>query len=116
MVGSCRSKTALCRENEKRRPALPGASGLFGASREYRWRTNQTGRDGGVLSCYTVRIHADGTVTFWSVYEQVWHHRAEVVPDAELAAMTSSERERIAARPSDSNNQDLIDLCRAARR
>ena len=43
-------------------------------------------------------VHDDGTVTYWSVYEQVWHHRAEVVPDRELAAMSAAERQRVTRR------------------
>jgi len=40
-------------------------------------------------------VHRDGTVTYWSVYEQCWHPRAEVVPDRELAAMSAAERKRV---------------------
>lgn len=39
--------------------------------------------------------HRDGTVTFWSVYKQVWVHRALSVPDEELAAMNEAEREKV---------------------
>lgn len=39
--------------------------------------------------------HRDGTVTYWSVYEQRWVVRAEQVPDRELAAMGTEERERV---------------------
>lgn len=39
--------------------------------------------------------HRDGTVTYWSVYEQRWVVRAEQVPDRELATMGTEERERI---------------------
>lgn len=42
-------------------------------------------------------IHRDGTVTYWSVYDQVWVHRAERIPDQELAAMTHEGRERVIA-------------------
>jgi len=38
--------------------------------------------------------HNDGTVTYWSVYRQVWVNRATTIPDRELAAMPSSERIR----------------------
>ncbi len=37
-------------------------------------------------------------VTYWSVLERRWYRRADGVPDRELAAMTKSERERIARR------------------
>ena len=39
--------------------------------------------------------HRDGTVTYWSVYHQVWVHRAAAVPDCELAAMREQERCRV---------------------
>lgn len=39
--------------------------------------------------------HRDGTVTYWSVYNQVWVKRAQSVPAKELAAMSSDERERV---------------------
>ena len=44
-------------------------------------------------------IHRDGTVTYWSVYNQVWVERANPsdIPDQEYAAMSSDERERILA-------------------
>lgn len=40
-------------------------------------------------------FHRDGTVTYWSVYQQVWVKRASRVPDHELAAMSPKERERV---------------------
>lgn len=39
--------------------------------------------------------HKDGTVTYWSVYQQVWVKRASSIPDNELAAMNNKERERV---------------------
>lgn len=39
--------------------------------------------------------HRDGTVTYWSVYNQVWARRASSVPNKELAAMSGDERERV---------------------
>lgn len=39
--------------------------------------------------------HRDGTVTYWSVYDQVWVRRAARVPDQELAAMSDDEREKV---------------------
>jgi hypothetical protein len=36
--------------------------------------------------------HRDGTVTYWSVYQQSWERRAASVPDRELAAMSEHER------------------------
>lgn len=38
--------------------------------------------------------HRDGTITYWSVYSQMWIKRASVIPDRELAAMPSGEREK----------------------
>lgn len=38
--------------------------------------------------------HRDGTVTYWSVYLQVWC-RSWHLDDRELAAMSHNERERV---------------------
>ena len=41
-------------------------------------------------------FHRDNTVTFWSVYQQRWIRcAAERISDAELAAMSESERKRV---------------------
>jgi hypothetical protein len=40
-------------------------------------------------------MHRDATVTYWSVYGQVWVRRASSVPDRELAAMGDDERARV---------------------
>ena len=41
--------------------------------------------------------HRDGTVTFWSCYQQVWTRcDAARIDHAELAAMSDTERARIA--------------------
>lgn len=42
-------------------------------------------------------LHADGTLTYWSVYRQSWveHVWPVDVPDRELAAMPQDEREQI---------------------
>ena len=37
-------------------------------------------------------LHRDGTVTYWSVYQQRWIKRASMVPDRELAAMGGNDR------------------------
>lgn len=39
--------------------------------------------------------HRDGTVTYWSVYEEMWLNHADDVPDQELAAMSSEERAKV---------------------
>jgi len=39
--------------------------------------------------------HRDGTVTYWSVYNQVWVGHSSDVPDRELAAMPSDERQKV---------------------
>ena len=41
------------------------------------------------------RCHRDGTVTYWSVYQQGWVRRAKSIPDQEYAAMSDAERRRI---------------------
>ena len=38
--------------------------------------------------------HNDGTVTYWSVYQQQWI-RDDTIEDRELAAMDADERERV---------------------
>lgn len=38
--------------------------------------------------------HRDGTVSYWSVYNQQWQRKC-IVPNAELAAMNEGERRRI---------------------
>ena len=48
-------------------------------------------------SPYDARYHRDGTVTYWSVYQQVWvradpHH----ISDEEYAAMSRRDRDRCA--------------------
>jgi len=44
-------------------------------------------------------VHRDGTVSYWSVYQQVRIVRvaASSISDAELAAMPRDERERVIA-------------------
>ena len=41
------------------------------------------------------RLHRDGTVTYWSYYQQRWIDRAFFVPAEELERMTSREVSRI---------------------
>jgi hypothetical protein len=45
------------------------------------------------MSAHT-RFHGDGTVTYWSVYQQVWRQNQLTVPEAELAAWSAAERSR----------------------
>jgi hypothetical protein len=42
-------------------------------------------------------LHRDGTVTFWSVYDQVWYARVTALSDRELAAMGEPLRGRVQA-------------------
>jgi len=39
--------------------------------------------------------HRDGTVTYWSVYQQQWVRHAMNVPAKELAAMSSRVRKKV---------------------
>lgn len=39
--------------------------------------------------------HRDGTITYWSVYQQQWISHAAEIPDQELAAMNATERARV---------------------
>lgn len=43
---------------------------------------------------YASTFHRDGTISYWSVYEQRWCRSAQL-PGAELAAMSEQERERV---------------------
>lgn len=43
----------------------------------------------------TTICHKDGTISYWSIYDQSWKNHAEEIPDRELAAMGESERERV---------------------
>ena len=40
-------------------------------------------------------LHRDGTVTYWSVYDQRWIKRGESISRDDLAAMNREERERV---------------------
>ena len=40
--------------------------------------------------------HRNGTVTFWSVYQQRWVSKARNISDSELAAMSEGERNKVA--------------------
>lgn len=40
-------------------------------------------------------LHKDGTVTYWSVYNQSWEHRVASLPDEEYAAMPEKERNAV---------------------
>lgn len=44
---------------------------------------------------YAPVCHRDGTVSYWSVYDQSWRVRVAHVPDRELAAMPDRERQRV---------------------
>ena len=41
------------------------------------------------------RLHKDGTISYWSVHEQVYKERVKSVPDQELAAMSGDERAKV---------------------
>lgn len=45
------------------------------------------------MSCHAT-FHRDGTVTYWSVYQQLWRRHQFTVPAAELAAWSAAERSR----------------------
>ena len=40
-------------------------------------------------------LHRDGTVTYWSVYQQSWCVHVVRIPDRELAAMSTRDVSRI---------------------
>jgi hypothetical protein len=39
--------------------------------------------------------HKDGTVTYWSVFQQQWIRHSDSVSDQELAAMSAAERAKV---------------------
>lgn len=61
----------------------------------YLLRKRSDGGIAGVIQGNTAPVlHRDGTVTYWSVYEQRWV-RSGGVPDRELAVMNRAEREKV---------------------
>lgn len=46
------------------------------------------------MSMETV-IHRDGTISYWSVYRQVRREHVTTIPDEDLAALPTREREKI---------------------
>jgi len=41
-------------------------------------------------------LHRDGSVTYWSVYRQVWcRHHTTLVEDQEYAAMSAADRQQV---------------------
>ena len=40
-------------------------------------------------------LHRDGTVSFWSVYDQQWHYRGRGISDQDLLALPSEWRDRV---------------------
>lgn len=51
-------------------------------------------------------LHRDGTITYWSVYRQIWVHRAADIPAKELAAMSVQDRHRAGSRVRGGLNND----------
>ena len=41
------------------------------------------------------KFHKDGTITFWSVFNQQWVKNAQDISDRELSAMSEKEREKV---------------------
>ncbi len=40
-------------------------------------------------------FHRDGTITYYSVYQQVWRRHLSSISDGDLAAISGSEHDRI---------------------
>lgn len=51
-------------------------------------------------------LHCDGSVTYWSVYQQVWISRASRISDRELAAMPTDERSQVIAHLSGASSHE----------
>lgn len=49
------------------------------------------------MTDYRTTIHADGTVTYWNVFEQGWvlHVPASWISDEVLATLSANDRKRI---------------------
>jgi hypothetical protein len=47
------------------------------------------------MTNFKTTCHRDGTVTYWSVYDQTWKRHEYCIPDRELAAMSETERRRV---------------------
>lgn len=48
------------------------------------------------MSSYKTTYHRDGTITYWDVYEQVWHRASSAdISDRIMASFSHEEREKI---------------------
>lgn len=47
------------------------------------------------MTSLKTQFHRDGTITYWSVYQQVWVRRASSISDRDLAAISEPECNRI---------------------
>lgn len=59
------------------------------------WPTRREPERRDAMNTLKPKLHKDGTVTYWSVYAQIWERRVAHVPDRELAAMETRDRERV---------------------
>lgn len=56
----------------------------------------------------SITCHNDGTVTYWSVYDQSWRRRVRSVSDAHMATFSPAERERVARHLAEWERSDEI--------
>lgn len=70
--------------------AALGRKGGASTSPAKRAASAENGKAGGI----SPKLRKDGSITYWSVYQQVWVTALDI-PDAELAAMTDAQRERV---------------------
>lgn len=92
--GECLHDTAEQAERRHAAAAMLGRAGGKSRSEAKREAARANGAHGGRPSTAPT-LHRDGTVTYWSVYQQVWVSHAASIPDDELAAMGSRRRARV---------------------
>lgn len=94
LVGTCASDLEIVDRPTKR--SLAAAEMGKAKSKRKADAARENAQKGGRPRTKTAtKFHRDGSVTYWSVYEQVWKERVFFVPDNELAAMPGQERERV---------------------
>ena len=47
------------------------------------------------MSTYAIKLHRDGSFTYWSVYRQQWAHRVRHMDEREFQALSERDRGRL---------------------